>query len=209
MMNDLNLKIFDKHGTEIIGNHDINTGLTIRKMYLKPVSVGLFETETLILLNKLEGGTLVPISHNLKNFRLDESDEREYIKPFKLLLYIDNETQSDLRMFQVKNNELIWTNKILIGENTENDCYIHLGFCGDKEGVYETDIYICAVHTDACIPDDITDDEYITILEKIIVQGTAIGEDERYRHMFTNFGVPDPKTYLDVFKDNDEITEEE
>lgn len=221
MMNDLNLKIFDKHGTEIIGKHDINTGLTIRKMYLKPVSVGLFETETLILLNKLEGGTLVPISHNLKNFRLDESDlnnpryglsefdEKEYIKPFKLLLYIDNETQSDLRMFQVKNNELIWTNKILIGENTENDCYIHLGFCGDKEGVYETDIYICAVRTDAGIPDDITDDEDITILEKITVQGTAIGEDERYRHMFTNFGVPDPKTYLDVFKDNDEITEEE
>ena len=248
MMNDLNLKIFDKHGTEIIGKTDINTGLNIRKLYLKPVSVGLFETETLILLNELEGGTLVPISHNLKNFRLDvsqlnsstdllgefietkenqknfqldESDlsntryglgefnETEYIKPFKLLLYIDNETQSDLRMFQVKNNELIWTNKILIGENTENDCYIHLGFCGDKEGVYETDLYICAVRTDANIPDDITDDEDITVLEKIIIQGTALGEDERYRHMFTNFGVPDPKTYLDVFKDNDEIVEDE
>ena len=44
---------------------------------------------------------------------------------------------------------------------------------------------------------------YIYSIGFILINSEAIGEDERYRTLFSNFGIPDPIEYQEVFKDSD------
>ena len=46
-----------------------------------------------------------------------------------------------------------------------------------------------------------------TTIGYIACKCEAIGEDERYRTLFTNFGIPDPKEYPTLFKDVDYLEE--
>lgn len=223
-MRHLNLRIFNKNGAEIVHQYNTVKSCIEGNLYMKPVSCGLFETETLIFLNEDENGILHPIEETLKNFRLnisklnstkevlgyvEEDGVSDYSKELKLLLFIDTENQTDLRFFNVKNNEIIWSNKVLVGSETSEDNGVHLGFSGDKEGVYENTIYLCEVWTNAINPDNIEDEDNIEIIGSINVQSSTIGEDERYRNLFTNFGIPDPIKYIDVFKDNNDDNNEE
>lgn len=201
-MSHLNLRIFNKKGAEIVHQFDNNKNYQIGNLYMNPVSCGLYETETLLLFNEDSDGTLRP----LQNTGAQSSSN---IKTPKLLLFIDTENQTDLRFFEVKQDEIIWTNKILLSSGETDDFGVHIGFMGEKEGVYENIIYLCEVYTNATYPDDISDDDTIEIIGTINVQSTTIGEDERYRSLCTNFGIPDPKKYLDVFKDTDEDNTDE
>lgn len=243
-MSRLKLRIFDKNGTEIVHGFNKSSKLEEGNFYMKKVSVGLFETDTLIFLND-DNGTLVPITTALNGFRLnssklDNTDEvlvgdqnfrlnyselnstshllgnvstggnTNTTKGLKILLFIDTETQEDLRFFTVDDSgEITWTNKILVKGDLTEDIGVHIAFMGSKEGVYENKIYICETITAAQNPDDILEDEEITPIATINVHSYAIGEDERYRHMFTNFGIPDPKTYLDIFKDEETLEDTE
>lgn len=220
-MSRLKLRIFDKNGTEIVHGLNKANNLEEGNFYMKKVSVGLFETDTLIFLNE-EDGKLVPLTSTVNNnFRLNRTalNDSEYKlgivpnenesaeeKKLKVLLFIDTTDQTDLRFFTVdENNEITWTNKILVGGDLTEDIGVHLAFMGEKEGTYENKIYICESITAATSPDEISDEDEITATGVINVHSYAIGEDERYRHMFANFGIPDPKTYLDVFKDEDSL----
>lgn len=222
-MGKLNLRIFNKDGAEIVHQYNKEKQYEVGNLYMKQVSCGLFETDTLIIFNEDVNGILYPIEEVLRNFRLNETEldsQKEVLgeidkqtgesgKELKLLLFIDTENQTDLRFFNVKNNEIVWTNKVLVGSASIEDVGVHLAFMGEKEGVYENTMYLCEVHTSAVNPDDIAEDDDIEIIGAINIQSTAIGEDERYRNLFTNFGIPDPKKYLDIFKDTDEDSTDE
>lgn len=237
-MSKLKLRIFDKNGTEIVRGFNTNTGLEEGNFYMKKVSVGLFETDTLIFLND-NNGSLSPLSQIANNFilnqsKLDDANDvlggsRNFLlnrselnsqifrlgniieagstaKSLKVLLFIDTTEQEDLRFFTVnKNGEITWTNKILVSGDISQDIGVHIAFMGEKEGTYENKIYICETITAAQDPNDILDDEDITPIGTINVHSYAIGEDTRYRYMFGNFGIPDPITYLDIFKDENSL----
>lgn len=68
-----------------------------------------------------------------------------------------------------------------------------IGVLSDEEGVYQNAILLY-----------ITDkSNSIYIIGSIVVNTEVVGEDERYRTLFTNFGVPDPVTYPFLFKEHD------
>lgn len=73
---------------------------------------------------------------------------------------------------------------------------LSLSFTHDSEGCYQdiATIYsVDGVQSAGSI-------EYNRI-GYLAVRNECIGEDERYRTLFTNFGIPDPKTYPTLFKD--------
>lgn len=76
---------------------------------------------------------------------------------------------------------------------------LSLGFISEEEGAYE-DIMTCYT------VDNITRPEYNLKYNNIgylTCKAESIGEDERYRTLFTNFGIPDPKYYPEVFANTD------
>lgn len=221
------LHIFDKNGIELVQRTNPDTQMSEADLYMGKVSTGLVETDNIILAGEDPSGNLIPISEVFsttdtgdvptsvifsKNFRLSQSSldspndllalvEERYIK---LLLYIDTESQQNLRFFTVdtETNEITWTNKILVSASEIFNQGIHLGFTGEQEGVYETIIYFCEVDTNAIYAEDIKETDTITPISQLKVHNVTVGEDTRYRDMFRNFGIPDPITYLDVFKDS-------
>ena len=69
-----------------------------------------------------------------------------------------------------------------------------LCFMADDEGVYDGTMYICLV--------DRQNDGEPYMLGTIALHGEAVGEDERFRTLLTDFGVPDPKEYIDTLKES-------
>lgn len=72
---------------------------------------------------------------------------------------------------------------------------INICFSSKCEGVHEQKIYVLLQNRN-----DVND--FLKIGE-INVSVEAIGEDERFRTLFANFGVPDPITYPNLFKSAD------
>jgi hypothetical protein len=42
---------------------------------------------------------------------------------------------------------------------------------------------------------------FFTNLADVLINAEAIGEDERFRDLLANFGLPDPKDFPDLFKE--------
>ena len=124
------------------------------------------------------------------------------------LLFVTNENEEEIRFFTIDPlyETVNWTNKVLVDLSPEkvessddiividnnNIPQVNIGFVSDKEGIFEQTIYILIKHR-------ITGEEYK--IGEIYVTAEAIGEDERYRALFANFGIPDPITYPHLFKD--------
>lgn len=70
-----------------------------------------------------------------------------------------------------------------------------IGFITDEEGAYQNylGIYIRAIDN----PDK------VYFMGAISIRSAAIGEDERFRTLLTNFGIPDPKYYPTIFAEQD------
>ena len=132
---------------------------------------------------------------------------KNYIDRFELMFFIDCREQNDFRMFTIKNDELQWSDRKFLNFNTksedgsnDNGFSVNIGFNGENDGVYEQSLYVCIVDKDDKETNDIG--EAYPIGEIKMLAETE-GEDERYRTFFTNFGVPDPKYYDDIFIDSE------
>jgi len=157
----------------------------------KNVSTELFETETIYVLKE-------DVSNGIKTYEKLTSDDVENGR-YELLFLIDSSDSSEFRIFNVdeNSNDLIFNNtqNLKFTNNTETTGYrFNISFSAKEEGVYEEKLYICII-------DKFHNDEPY-LLGTIKLHGEAIGEDERYRTLFTNFGIPDPKNYLNIFKDS-------
>lgn len=156
---------------------------------IAPVSVDLVETQSIYVLCKDADGNFVKLEDYGGDGAFDFKDH------YKLLLYINKREQEDFRFFKVNNSTLTWTDKIVMDFN-KGDFKANIGFCAKEEGIYEEILYICLLK-DVDLSDPNSGEIYP--IGSINLQAEAIGEDERYRTLFTNFGIPDPIKYQEVF----------
>lgn len=156
---------------------------------IAPISVDLVETQSIYVLCKDASGNFMKledcVSEGVSSFK----------DHYKLLFYINKREQEDFRFFHVNNSTLTWTDKIVMDFN-KGDFKANIGFCAKEEGVYEEILYICLLK-DVDLSDPTSGEIYP--IGSINLQAEAIGEDERYRTLFANFGIPDPIKYQEVF----------
>ena len=131
----------------------------------------------------------------------------EYIKRFKLMFFIDGREQQDFRLFKTKYDELSWSDRYFLDlskhydpETSDNGYSANIGFSGKYDGVYQQPMYVCLVDTYNKNSNDIGE---VYPIGEIMLNAEAEGEDERYRTFLSNFGIPDPKEYNDIFSDTD------
>mgnify|MGYP001273931949 FL=1 len=149
-------------------------------IFLNPISVGLIETEHLFILEK---------------------DNDNYIRPYDasnstlIVRMIGDETEISFFEVNEETSEITWTDELEfdLSERIENTALaINIGFKAEYEGVYERIIRF--YHKVGNI---------LYTLAEIAVSAEAIGEDERFRTLISNFGLPDPKDMKDIFKETD------
>ena len=163
----------------------MTSGLTI-----SPVSVDLVETQSLYILCEDGEGNFRKLSDIL-----DDESLTEFKEHYKLLFYVNTKKQQDFRFFKVNNSTLTWSDRIIVNFK-ERDFKVNIGFSAKEEGLYQEPLYICLLKD--FDESDSTSGEIYPI-GAIDLQAEAIGEDERYRTLFANFGVPDPIHYQEVF----------
>lgn len=132
---------------------------------------------------------------------------KKYIDRFNVLFFIDCREQKDFRLFNVKHDDMTWTDRKLLdfSKNNEdgsndNGFSVSLGFSGENDGVYEQTLYVCLIDKNDTSNNDIGE---VYPIGDILMTAETEGEDERYRSFFENFGIPDPKYYNDIFADTD------
>lgn len=166
-------------------------------VYMNPVSQGLVETEHLFFLEETSTG---------------------YVRPFDteyatlVLQFVGNENEISFFQVDEASQTVLWTDiiSVSLGPNDEvNTQYynandnvmmntgvspitVNIGFRSDEEGVYKRTMRIY----------NVVGGEYYTIAE-IDVNAQSIGEDERFRALIENFGLPDPLDMPKVFKETD------
>lgn len=156
---------------------------------------------------------------------------RAWAERYNLLFFIDSRYQKDFRVFTVYGDEAVWsdraeidlaTDTLTLTDGTEADHpagwpddkwpleegeintptrspRVDIGFSGENEGVYREALHICLL--DSTMTDEEGIPKIIPIGEIELI-AEAEGEDERYRTLFTNFGIPDPKFFDHVYKDS-------
>ena len=169
--------------------NEINGDLSIKESREKEINDLLSEAEDL---------------HNKRDYFKSVQD---YIDRFKLLFFIDCREQKDFRLFDVKYDEMTWTDRKFLDFKSEttdgcnnNGFSANIGFSGENDGVYEQTLYICLVDCDNKKNSELGE---VYPIGEILMSGETEGEDERYRTFFENFGIPDPKYYNDIFIDSD------
>lgn len=156
------------------------------------ISTDLVETESLYILVE-ENGVFKRLSES------SNEDLTNWAKRYKLLFFIDTRKQTDFRFFDATDDEIIWSNKKIL--DIENGDYrVDVGFLAKEEGVYEEQLIVCLLDTE-CSEEELPG--IIYPIGTIKMNAEAIGEDERYRALFTNFGIPHPQDYMNVFADTD------
>ena len=205
----------------LVDNNQLDVSLYPSTIYLsslnmESVSTELVSTETIFILEKnldKDGNTIYirPRSHsqNLR-FEFPEKSDIKFIKDadewkaedIKLSLDSSNIDYSKAYWSSYKAFDLVseYNNE---NYHADEPLIMTLGFSADTEGCYQDILTILSIDgLDNAIPK-----EKINPIGYIAVKAEAIGEDERYRTLFTNFGLPDPKDYQNVFKDSDILEE--
>lgn len=149
-------------------------------VFLDPISQGLIETEHLFILEETPTGYIRPY---------DASNNVLIIE----LIGDDNEIQ----LFTVDENTSVitWSDALVFDTSirvSDTPIQVNIGFRSDVEGVYERLLRIY----------HLVDNVAYTIAD-IVINAESIGEDERFRTLITNFGLPDPKDMKDIFKQTD------
>lgn len=185
------------------------------KLYFDKVSTGLVETESIYIL------TENPLEKTLRDTNKyttvsDCGSSTEYFSDrYKLMFFIDCREQNNFRFFTITNDEVVWSDRKFIDFKSDNNYAVgdtnsgyrvDVGFVGEMEGVYEDTIYVFLIDT-------LSKDTYNNypgdahLIGEIKMFAETEGEDERYRTLCDNFGLPDPKETYDAFADTDILQE--
>lgn len=154
-------------------------------LFMEPVSKGLVSTMSIYILEQFYDS-------------LDVLDSPVYKRPIdntkKLIFTLNND---NIKFFTINDNsqDIIWTNKLIfdLSDNSMPDnqpLQLNIGFVGESQGIYEE-------HLNVYIEEN---DKYYLIGE-ILINAECIDEDERFRVLFSNFGIPDPISYSNLFKE--------
>lgn len=173
------------------------------------VSVGLHETEYFYVLAETKDSSGNITYKEVNEILSDDISALAWAERYKLLFFIDCRDQDNFRTFKVnnsnnsnweENDEVIWSDRTEIDFTTDIIPRVDIAFRGDNEGVYEQTLYICLM--DMQDPDFNTLGANIIPIGEIKMTAETVGEDERYRTLFENFGIPDPKEFDHVYKDS-------
>ena len=149
-------------------------------VFLKPVSIGLIETEHLYIFEEYDNILKRPFD----------------INGSKILITVENGDDA-IKLFTIDEdaNTIIWTESLEFELNVDvinQPIPINIGFTSKEEGVFERKVRIYNVVDGA---------RYV--MAEIVVNAESIGEDERFRDILGNFGLPDPKDFPLLFKEAD------
>lgn len=173
---------------------------------LERMSVGLAGVETLFILEKQDDGTYKRPKSSDQILRLEVATNSNV----KFVKFADEFVNEDLtgKEYDIETidySKVYWSNYKafdLVGESQDTSkdnepLVVTIGFLCEEEGCYQDLVSFYSV-------DNVTNPDKSLVKNTIgflAVQSEAIGEDERYRTLFANFGIPDPKEYQEVFKD--------
>lgn len=105
-------------------------------------------------------------------------------------------TVLDLKLpVKPKKNNSIDEDKLNEENLTPKPLSFSIGFLADEEGVYQNSLHIYLRSK--------SNSSILYNFGVINVKTEVEGEDERYRTLFNNFGIPDPITYPNLFKEKD------
>lgn len=155
-------------------------------IFLKPISCGLVETESLYL------------------FFADPSNKNILTRPYDanngtlVFMFYSNDEQETIRFFDVDENkqEIIWTDILEYDMSTMNvsePITVNIGFKSNEEGVFESTIKV--------FYKDVNEELYL--LGDILVNAEAIGQDERFKSLSENMGLYDTNSIYNIFKEAD------
>ena len=165
---------------DVSGNFVYPSTTYTSAIFLNPVSQGLVETEHLYVLE--EFGSVLG---------------RPYDASTSTLIVQLVGDESEIQLFTVDEDQEIvtWTDTLEFDLNEYAPSVpltINIGFKSEDEGVYERSLRFY----------NIIDNKYY-LMGEIIVNAESIGEDERFRTLLGNFGLPDPKDFPRLFKEAD------
>lgn len=176
-----------------------NTNINMEK-----VSTGLHSVETLYFGVKENQKLIKPYSEKYDivfltdvkdddiQFFIVDSVTDEIYKRHRIIVDLSDNNTLDDDYFDVTSNE--FNNTVKDDEIITNTPQINICFSSKEEGVHEQTIYVLLKERNT--------EETIKIGE-FNVRVEAEGEDERFRALFANFGIPDPITYPSLFKECD------
>jgi hypothetical protein len=173
------------------------------------VSVSLHETQHFYIMAEIEDvdpetGKTVTVYKDFKSILSSPAgtydDIKDWVERYHLLFFIDTREQKDFRIFTLNSDEVVWTDRFEVNlGNMDIPPRVNIDFSGENEGVYEQSLHVCLLD----LEDE--DPEYgvnIIPIGEIKMTAEAEGEDERYRTLFENFGIPDPLYFDHVYKDS-------
>jgi len=149
-------------------------------LFLDPISVNLVQTAQLYIVENSSSGLIRPI---------DPSGGQ--------LVFKFNGIDSSIQLFNLDwtSQEIVWSDEVIYDLNTyeaSTALVVNIGFRASEEGVFERKLQ-CYYRLD--------NNDYL--MAEILVNAESIGEDERFRTLIANFGLPDPKNFPTLFKDAD------
>ena len=149
-------------------------------IYLDPVSQGLVETEHLYFFEQFDSSLVRPYDTSTSTLVFQMVGDESEISMF----VVDDTTQT-----------ITWTDFLQYELDEWADgtpIQINVGFRAEDEGVYERRLRIY----------NVIDDSYY-IMGEVLVTAESIGEDERFRTLLSNFGLPDAKDIPKIFNEAD------
>lgn len=152
------------------------------------VSSGLVAANALLILQKTSDGCCSPY--------LSSNEEHSIIT-------FQTPVDSEVKLFETDNYELIYKSEESFdladgNQNTVDPIVVNFCFNTDEEGVYQNylGMYMRTKH-------DTNDVNNTFFFGAIIIKTEVEGEDERYRTLLGNFGIPDPVKYTRIFAEAD------
>lgn len=151
------------------------------------VSADLVASNTLFILNETEDGQII----------------KPYNSDFNLTFAFANDAQCKFVEANYETDEVTWKTSITVDIDSEDSSAegsvepisFSIGFIADEEGVYQNLLHIYLQRK--------SNPNILYNLGAINIKTEVEGEDERYRTLFANFGIPDPITYPNLFKEKD------
>lgn len=172
---------------------------------MEKVSTGLHSVETLYFGIEKNGNLIKPFDSQYNivfltdvkdddvQFFVVDTNTDEIYKKHRIIVDLSDNNTFDDDYFDTTSKE--FNNTINEEEIITNAPQINVCFSSDEEGVHEQKIYIMLV--------DRTNENNIIKIGEFNVTVETEGEDERFRALFANFGIPDPIMYPSLFKECD------
>ena len=169
-------------------------------IFMEKVSTGLIQTETIFVMEEI----------------IDDEGNIDYIRPRipedMFLMFAAKSDEINFVEADFAKHELVKSKSVMLDGNLDNatdktPLSVTVSFESDEEGVHVCPIGIYSVRKvvgkrKSSYIEPKTNYEYFTF-GKLNLEIEAIGEDERYRTIFTNLGIPDPKEYHHVYNNID------